>query len=121
MEARRANSARSGPVAGGVLERIAWAVLVLHLFLSPLLFSTDTAESVESVKAALLIGTGMVLAMLGLWSWIGNHARRAPLVDALSEPIAVAVVLFLISATLSTIFSISPWTSFWGDAHSECG
>src|SRR5262245_2018967 len=88
---------------------VAWLVLVAHLFLSPLLFSNETAESVESVKVALLLGAGIVLTALGACAWIARSDRHEAMWQGLralrKDPVGLGVVLFLVSATLSTVFS----------------
>jgi O-antigen ligase len=98
-------------------------ILFAHLLLSPLVFYRGTLEVFEYNKVTLLRGTGIVLLGLGLAAWIGRSWRefRAILRPLIREPIVWGVVLFLLSAALSTITSISPRTSFWGANESYAG
>lgn len=106
-------------------ERVGWGLLLAHLFLSPLLFSYDTVESVESVKVALLMMCAITLTALGLCAWMGQGQPVNSLLEfgrqLRRDPICIGVLLFFMSATLSTIWSISPRVSFFGEAVSEGG
>lgn len=106
-------------------EKVGWGLLLAHLFLSPMLFSYDTVESVESVKVALLMMCAITLTALGLCAWVGQGQLVNNLLEfgrqLRRDPICIGVLLFLVSATLSTIWSISPRVSFFGEAVSEGG
>ena len=94
-------------------------VLQLHLVLSPLVFSTWTADAFEGPKALLLLATGLILAGLAASAWI---ARGAPIGLRLPMDLAtLGLVLFVGSAAVSTVFSISPLISWRGAAESCAG
>jgi O-antigen ligase/Tfp pilus assembly protein PilF len=103
--------------------KIGRIVLFAHLLLSPLLFHPESLEVFEYNKVALLRGAGIVLLGLGLAAWIARpwSAVRASLGPVVRDPIVWGIVLFLLSAILSTITSISPRTSFWGAHESYAG
>ncbi len=94
-------------------------VLLLHLVLSPLLFCTWTSDVFEGPKAALLTAAALVLAGLAASAWI---ARGAPLrLPARPDLLTLGMILFVVSAALSTIFSISPLISWRGAPDSHAG
>jgi O-antigen ligase/Tfp pilus assembly protein PilF len=106
-------------------------VLLVHLVLSPLVFSRFTTEAFESNKVALLILTAITLTGIGLWTgaaWLlatPREERRAllrrQLGEGLRDPLALGFLLFAASAVVSTVASISPWTSLLGTQESCAG
>src|SRR4051794_418180 len=92
-------------------------LLLIHLVLSPILFSHETAETFEIPKTMLTILTGLALSAMGLAAlvrrWRERPARAwgGQLASLLREPVAGGMALFLLSAVLSTVFSVSPRTS----------
>ncbi len=106
------------PPAGRWADAGRWALL-LHLVLSPLLFCTWTADAFEGPKAFLLTAAALVLAGLAVSAWF---ARGAPLRLPMRPDLAtLGLILFVTSAGLSTIFSISPLISWRGAADSHAG
>ncbi len=106
------------PPAGRWADAGRW-VLLLHLVLSPLLFCTWTADAFEGPKAFLLTAAALVLAGLAASAWF---ARGAPLRPPARPDLAtLGLILFVASAGLSTIFSISPLISWRGAADSHAG
>jgi O-antigen ligase/tetratricopeptide (TPR) repeat protein len=91
------------------------AVLVVHLALSPLLFSRETIEAFEYNKVALLVAAAIVLGALAPRALALGPGRLA------RDPLALGVVLFVGSAVVSTLTSISPWTSVVGAHESDFG
>src|SRR3954451_21664364 len=89
-------------------------LLVLALWAAPLVFSTRTVEAFELPKLfallSLCIFLGAVALARGGWSLL-----------ALWRPLPLAVAGFLLSATLSTVFSMQPLTSFFGAPESMAG
>src|SRR5690349_7251192 len=79
-------------------------VLLVHLVLSPLVFSRLTTEAFESNKVALLLLAALALAGLGLWvgvSWLlaapPDERRAAPrrlAAAVVRDPLALGFVLF---------------------------
>ncbi len=86
------------------------ALLLLHLALSPAAFSYATAEIFEHHKAALLVLAALSVLALGL-----------PGVRRTREPVALGVLLFSGSALVSTLTSLSPWSSLTGHPESPAG
>jgi O-antigen ligase/tetratricopeptide (TPR) repeat protein len=106
-------------------------VLLVHLVLSPLVFSRLTTEAFESNKVALLILTALTLSAVALWRGVA-WALSVPLAERRSavsrfvadlarDPLALGFVLFAASAVVSTVASISPWTSLLGAHESYAG
>src|SRR5437867_928606 len=85
------------------------AILVVFLVLVPVVFWRGALEPFESCKAALLQLTALVLA--GCLT-CGRAWRRFL---SLREPISLAVLLGVLSAGLSTAFSLSTRTSLCGN------
>jgi O-antigen ligase/tetratricopeptide (TPR) repeat protein len=97
-------------------------LLAAHLVLSPLVFSRSTLEVFEYNKVALLLLTALALAALGTAAALGRLGQAAADVRRLGrDPIALGVVLYVVSAVLSTALSISPRTSLYGAHESFTG
>jgi len=101
-------------------------VLVAHLSLSPLVLSVFSVEAFEFPKL-LLMRTACVL-LLAAWAYETLTAARGS-VAALRgqvatlgrDPLALALGAFLVSAALSTIWSVSPRVSFYGSEARRAG
>src|SRR5262249_20596320 len=91
--------------------------LLTFVVAAPLLFSTVLVENFEDAKAAALSLTALALAALGVAGLSVNGSPR----ELLRRPLVLGVLLFTLSATLSTIFSISPLTSWRGATESYGG
>jgi O-antigen ligase len=91
------------------------SILLVHLVLSPLLFSRLTADAFELPKVFLL-----ALTSLGLVAWLLPDVRRlaAPIAR---DPVCWGFLLWLLSAALSTATSVSPLTSLRGAEDSHAG
>ncbi len=90
-------------------------MLFVHLALSPLVFSRETIEAFEYNKVALLLAAAIVLAVLAPRALALGPARLV------RDPLGLGVVLFAASALVSTLTSISPWTSLLGAHESYVG
>ncbi|HVG77389.1 MAG TPA: O-antigen ligase family protein [Patescibacteria group bacterium] len=90
------------------------AVLFVHLVLSPLVFSRETIEAFEYNKVALLVAAAIVLATL-------VPGALVPRLSTLRDPLGLGVLLFTLSALVSTVLSISRWTSLFGANESYVG
>lgn len=109
-------------------RRVGRALLGAQLALSPLIFSTRTVEAFEFPKVMLLVAGAVVMstaaAALALERW-AQGGRGAVAAQALAsvrgEPLTWGVLLYLLSAVLSTLTSLSPRTSFWGANESFFG
>jgi O-antigen ligase len=86
------------------------ALLLFHLVLSPVAFGYATAEIFEHNKVALLLLVALSLLALGT---LGLRPRR--------EPVALGFLLFSGSALVSTVTSLSPWSSLTGHPESPAG
>jgi O-antigen ligase/tetratricopeptide (TPR) repeat protein len=106
-------------------------IIVIHLVLSPLVFSRYTLEAFEYNKVALLVLTALVLTASGL-TCVVNQAFRLPpghrlgilwssVRDFIAEPIALGFSLYGASAVISTVASVSPRTSLLGTYESYAG
>jgi O-antigen ligase/tetratricopeptide (TPR) repeat protein len=91
------------------------AVLFVHLALSPLVFSRETIEAFEYNKVALLLAAAIVLAALTPRALAWSPAGLA------RDPLGLGVALFVLSGVVSTLTSISPWTSLLGTHESYFG
>jgi O-antigen ligase len=118
----------AAPVGEPFAQRVGRALLGLQLALAPLVFSTRTLEVFEFPKVMLLVAGAVVIATGALALALERGARGggravAPgLVASLRrEPLAWGVLLYLASASLSTLTSLSPRTSFWGAHESFFG
>lgn len=104
------------------------ALLGLHLFLAPVLFSTRTVEAFEFPKLLALLSCALVFTGAALVLGLA-HLRRAglgPSLLALREGLrhdllALGVLAFVLSAGVSTLTSPSPRTSFYGAHESFAG
>lgn len=98
---------------------VARGVIFAHLILSPLIFSGGTLEAFETSKAALLATAALTLAALGATRLRPGSPRVAA--AWLCEPVTLAGLAFAASAVVSTVASISPWTSLFGAHESNSG
>ncbi|HVS36796.1 MAG TPA: O-antigen ligase family protein [Gemmataceae bacterium] len=94
-------------------------VLLLHLVLAPLVFSTWTADAFEGPKALLLTASALVLSGLAVCDWL---ARGAPFRWPARPDLATfGMLLLAASAVLSTVMSINPLLSWRGAPDSHAG
>lgn len=94
------------------------ALLILFLVTAPLLFSTATVEGFEDLKGAALTVTALIFVALGL---VGISQTNLRSFAALRQPLVLGVLLFAVSAIVSTFLSISPRTSWRGAYESHGG
>lgn len=119
--------------------------MFLHLAVSPLLFCRYTADVFEENKAAWLSLTAILLLGIGASAWasggrrppVETHndrkprgrltppARRIPWKRLVGipghDPVLFAVLLYVASAAVSTLCSLSPHTSWRGAVDSSAG
>src|SRR6185437_4408352 len=84
-----------------------------HLLLSPLVFSRETVEAFEFPKVMLLVAAAIAAAALAPWRFTPRALLR--------DPLQVGVVLFMLSAGVSTALSRAPWISLQGAGDSYFG
>src|SRR5438045_904645 len=82
-------------------------LLLFAVLAVPLLFCTATVEAFELPKLLLLVSLAILIGAVAV-------ARAEWSLAALGRPLPIAVMLFLTSAVLSTIFSVQPLTSVLG-------
>lgn len=92
-------------------------VLFAILLFVPLVFTSSTLEAFETPKVALLVFGAIVLAGLAIVSAI--ERRQQPALPRDGATLGAALVLA--SAALSTVRSLSPHVSFFGDNDSHAG
>src|SRR5262244_1381740 len=111
------------------IQNLARMLLAAHLLLSPLVFCRATTEAFESNKVLLLVSVATVLVALGFpalikfltATWHGQRCGWNGGILAAPDLSSAGVLLFVLSGTLSTMFSISPHTSWRGGHDSYAG
>ncbi len=91
------------------MRRVIELSLQLSLILIPLIFTTGSYELFEFPKFILLLSLTLVVAVFWFFDAYQNSDWTLP-----RSPLTLPVLAFLASQTLSTVFSIDPYTSFWG-------
>jgi O-antigen ligase len=114
------------PPATSTEVRRGRVLLFVHLLLSPLVFDRGALDAFEYPKVLVLMATAVLLvggAVAGLLGAPGARwaAAEARLGGLRREPAALGVALFLVSAAVSTVTSISPRTSYQGAHQSYAG
>ncbi len=95
------------------MQPIIVTTLYLLTIFIPLTFTTFTSELFEFPKFIILLSGALVIAA----SWIIDiifYKKNSPTRSHLSSPISLSILAILLTQALSTIFSIHPYTSFWG-------
>lgn len=83
---------------------------LLSVFI-PLTFTTINSELFEFPKFILLLSGTLVITVT--WATHVYQTKKFALARPLS-PLSYSVLAILLTQTISTIFSINPYTSFWG-------
>ncbi len=108
------------------------AVLLGHLVVIPALFYLGTAEKFEVPKVALLVATVLLvggwalageltrLAREGMPAWLRVLAARLAALPR-RDPLGLSILLYLLSATASTLASPNRAQSFFGAPESTAG
>lgn len=99
------------------------------LVLAPVVFTQRTLEGFELLKVALLLLAALALVALGASTLLRpvagalsrREAARRAVAEAVREPLALGLVLMLLSAAVSTAVSLSTWTSLVGAHESFSG
>ncbi len=95
------------------MQRIIQWTLYLLVILIPLSFTTITSELFEFPKFILLLSATLVIAVAWTFDLYRNKNVHATL-TRLRSPMSYAILAILATQTLATLFSIHPYTSFWG-------
>jgi len=77
--------------------------------LIPLVFTPGSSELFEFPKFLILISGTLIITT----SWI-YHVYTTRIFKIKLNPLSYAILAILLTQTISTIFSIHPYTSFWG-------
>jgi O-antigen ligase/tetratricopeptide (TPR) repeat protein len=104
--------------------RLARALLLVQLVVSPIIFSLTTLEAFECNKVGLLVLTSLLLATGTVAACLGPTARSrlaAAWHDVRRCPLSLSVIAFWLSTMLSTVASCSPRTSVFGAHESFSG
>lgn len=98
------------------MQAVITTTLYLISILIPLTFTTINYELFEFPKFILLISGTLVIISAWIFDLIQNHNSVTTITKSkiLTSPISISVIAILIIQTISTLFSISPYTSFWG-------
>ncbi len=94
------------------------ALLALFVVTAPVLFTTATVEGFEDIKGVALSLTALFFVALGLVALLSRKVRPAAV---FRQPLVLGVLLFALSAVVSTFLSISPRTSWRGAYESHAG
>lgn len=94
------------------MQSIITTTLYLLSILIPLTFTTINSELFEFPKFILLLSGTMIISFS--WAYHAYKNRDFSLPISSSKLISYSLLFFLASQIISTIFSIHPYTSFWG-------
>jgi len=89
--------------------------LLLFTALTPLVYTPQLIYPFVLGKALffrVIIEAALILFLIAL---VINQDLRRKLVDSLKNPLAALLVLFFISAGVSTLVAVNPYRSFWGE------
>ncbi|KKU44062.1 MAG: hypothetical protein UX59_C0004G0013 [Microgenomates group bacterium GW2011_GWA1_46_7] len=95
------------------MRKIIVTTLYLLIILIPLTFTTINSELFEFPKFILLLSGTLII--LAAWGYHLYRSQQSPL-TLFSRPSAItlSILAILLTQTLATIFSLHPYTSFWG-------
>ncbi len=95
------------------MQSIIQNILYLLVIFIPLTFTTINSELFEFPKFILLLSGTLVIMTAWLVDifYYKNHSRRPHYPLSLTD---YAILLILLTQALATLFSINPYTSFWG-------
>ncbi|MCL4250312.1 MAG: hypothetical protein KJ065_19335 [Anaerolineae bacterium] len=99
--------------AGKVHNKEIGSILILAMPFALLLFQEARFEGYESEKSGFLI----FLSLIIIASWQGKRRWRAWRLN----PLVVSVLAYFVTQALSTVFSLSPTSSLWGDPQRSQG
>jgi len=94
------------------METIVQTSFYLLISLIPLFFTTINSELFEIPKFTLLVIISSIIATAYILDSIQNKNKtKTPKNETILKNL---FIIFLLTQTISTIFSIHPYTSFWG-------
>ncbi len=95
------------------MQTLIQTILYASVIFIPLTFTTLNSELFEFPKFILLLSASLTI----LTAWIMDtslNKKSFIMLDLIKKPISIAVLAILATQLLSTLFSINPYTSFWG-------
>ena len=95
------------------MQNIIQTILYLAAIFIPLTFTTFNSELFEFPKFILLLSASLTILVAWIIDTYYNHKSFIPK-EIIKKPISLAILSILATQLLSTIFSINPYTSFWG-------
>jgi len=95
------------------MQSIIVNTLCLLVIVVPLALTTINYELFEFPKFLLLLSGTLIISLAWIIALIKQKNLR-PTLAKLRSPLSLAILLILLTQTLATVFSIHPYTSFWG-------
>jgi len=92
------------------MQTIITTTLYLLTILIPLTFTTINSELFEFPKFILLLSGTLVITV----AWAIHIYKSRDYKIFVASPISYSILAILLTQTLATIFSLHPYTSFWG-------
>jgi len=96
-------------VSAKSLDKIIYYSFLIFLFLLPLVLTPFNYELFEFNKMVFTY----LMTVIIVGAWLGKMIVKQK-IEIKKTPLDPAIILYLISSILSTIFSIDPHTSIWG-------
>lgn len=103
-----------------LIDRIPFYFLAGLILLLPLVFSASVDNSYDLVKNAYFKSVSAVFIFISLIVLRKRFISSKPYL-IINKPIDAGIILFIIAAVLSTIFSINPWVSLYGQYLRQIG
>jgi putative inorganic carbon (HCO3(-)) transporter len=91
------------------MQQIVALTLYLLTILIPLVFTPGTSELFEFPKFLILISGTLIITTSWLYQIYQTRSLKIKI-----NPIGYAILAVLLTQTVATVFSIHPYTSFWG-------
>jgi len=111
------NHKNPNPITDSYFHSVARTLLAIQLLLVTTLMWRGTTDIFETIKVAWLWSSTTCLTILGLLAatWHGWSATWRTIRQMFAEPMMLGVMVLLVSAIVSTIFSMAPLVSWRGD------
>jgi putative inorganic carbon (hco3(-)) transporter len=91
------------------MQQIITLTLYALTIIIPLVFTPSTSELFEFPKFLILIAGTLIITATWIYHFYTTRNFKIKI-----DPIGYAVLTYLLTQTIATIFSIHPYTSFWG-------
>lgn len=99
------------------MQSIIQIIIYSLVIFIPLTFTTINSELFEFPKFILLLSGTLVIVTAGTIDYLHNRSsqRYTDLrIYGFTNPISISIIAILTTQLLATVFSINPYTSFWG-------